>query len=87
MTTNYDELKEKDKYGDTKEHNYLFSVNCYMNYNIVAESEEQAREILEQGGIEIDGEWIDCPDGDLSLEGEDYSQADLIDVEEIEEDE
>jgi len=58
-----------------------------MNYTIVAESEEQAREILEQGGIEIDGEWIDCPDGDLSLEAEDYSQADLIEQLEIEEDE
>ena len=52
-----------------------------MNYNIVAESEEQAREILEQGGIEIDGEWHDCPDGDLSLEAEDYSEAYLVDVE------
>ena len=87
MSYEYDQLKEKDKYGDTKEHNYLFSVNCNMNYNIVAESEEQAREILEQGGIEIDGEWIDCPDGDLSLEAEDYSRAYLVDVEEIEEDE
>ena len=87
MTTDHDQLKEKDKYGDTKEYEYLFSVPCYMNYNIVAESEEQAREILEQGGIEIDGEWIDCPDGDLSLEAEDYSQADLIEQLEIEEDE
>jgi len=87
MTTNYDELKEKDKYGDTKEYEFIFSVPCYMNYTIVAESEEQAREILEQGGIEIDGEWIDCPDGDLSLEAEDYSQADLIEQLEIEEDE
>ena len=83
MTTDHDQLKEKDKYGDTKEHEYLFSVPCFMNYNIVAESEEQARAILENDGIEIDGEWIDCPDGDLSLEAEDYSQADLINVEEI----
>tara|TARA_R100001463_G_C3375047_1_gene204870 strand:+ start:233 stop:496 length:264 start_codon:yes stop_codon:yes gene_type:complete len=87
MTTNYDELKEKDKYGDTKEYEFIFSVPCYMNYTIVAESEEQAREILENDGIEIDGEWIDCPDGDLSLEAEDYSQADLIEQLEIEEDE
>jgi|14BtaG_2_1085337.scaffolds.fasta_scaffold04628_6 hypothetical protein len=87
MTTDHDQLKEKDKYGDTKEYEFIFSVPCYMNYTIVAESEEQAREILEQGGIEIDGEWIDCPDGDLSLEAEDYSQADLIEQLEIEEDE
>jgi len=78
MSYEHNELKEKDKYGDTKEYEFIFSVPCYMNYTIVAESEEQAREILEQGGIEIDGEWIDCPDGDLSLEAEDYSQADLI---------
>ena len=49
-----------------------------MNYTIVAESEEQAREILENDGIEIDGEWINCPSGDLSLEAEDYKKADLI---------
>ena len=78
MSYEHNELKEKDKYGDTKEYEFIFSVPCYMNYTIVAESEEQAREILENDGIEIDGEWIDCPDGDLSLEAEDYSQADLI---------
>jgi len=83
MTTNYDELKEKDKYGDTKEYEFIFSVPCYMNYTIVAESEEQAREILENDGIEIDGEWIDCPDGDLSIEAEDYGDADLIEQLEI----
>jgi hypothetical protein len=54
-----------------------------MNYTIVAESEEQAREILENDGIEIDGEWIDCPDGDLSIEAEDYGDADLIEQLEI----
>ena len=79
----YDQLKEKDKYGDTKEYEYLFSVPCYMNYTIVAESEEQAREILENDGIEIDGEWINCPSGDLSLEGEDYKKADLIEELEV----
>jgi hypothetical protein len=87
MSYEHNELKEKDKYGDTKEYEFIFSVPCYMNYTIVAESEEQAREILENDGIEIDGEWIDCPDGDLSLEAEDYSQADLIEQLEIEEDE
>jgi len=83
MSYEHNELKEKDKYGDTKEYEFIFSVPCYMNYTIVAESEEQAREILENDGIEIDGEWIDCPDGDLSLEAEDYSQADLIEQLEI----
>ena len=79
----YDQLKEKDKYGDTKEYEYLFSVPCYMNYTIVAENEEQAREILENDGIEIDGEWINCPSGDLSLEAEDYKKADLIEELEV----
>ena len=46
MSYEHDELKEKDKYGDTKEYEFIFSVPCYMNYTIVAESEEQARTIL-----------------------------------------
>ncbi len=66
-----------------KEYEYLFSVPCYMNYTIVAENEEQAREILENDGAEIKGEWRNCPSGDLSLEGEDYKKADLIDVDEV----
>ncbi len=78
MSYEYDELKEKDKYEDTKEYEFIFSVPCYMNYTIVAESEEQARTILEDGGIEIDGEYFECPDGDLSLEPEDYGDAELI---------
>jgi len=78
MSYEYDELKEKDKYEDTKEYEFIFSVPCYMNYTIVAESEEQARTILEDGGIEIDGEYFECPEGDLSLEPEDYGDAELI---------
>ena len=78
MSYEYDELKEKDKYEDTKEYEFIFSVQCYMNYTIVAESEEQARTILLDGGIEIDGEYFECPDGDLSLEPEDYGDAELI---------
>jgi len=78
MSYEHDELKEKDKYGDTKEYEFIFSVPCYMNYTIVAESEKQARTILEDGGIEIDGEYFECPDGDLSLEPEDYGDAELI---------
>ena len=66
-----------------KEYEYLFSVPCYMNYTIVAENEEQAREILENDGAKIKGEWRNCPSGDLSLEGEDYVKADLIDVDEV----
>ena len=81
----YDQLKEKDKYGDTKEYEYLFSVKCYMSYTIIAESEEQAREILENDGIEIDGEWINCPSGDLDIDSDDYKQALLVDETEIEE--
>ena len=62
---------------------YLFSVKCYMTYDIVAESEEQAREILENDGAEIKGEWRNCPSGDLSLEAEDYKKADLIEELEV----
>ena len=79
----YNENIEKDKYGDTKEYEFIFSVPCYMNYTIVAESEEQARTILLDGGIEIDGEYFECPDGDLSLEPEDYGDAELIEQLEI----
>ena len=79
----YNENIEKDKYGDTKEYEFIFSVPCYMNYTIVAESEEQARTILEDGGIEIDNEYFECPEGDLSLEPEDYGDAELIEQLEI----
>ena len=71
----YDQLKEKDKYGDTKEYEFVFSVPCFMNYSIVAESKEQARTILLEGGIEIDG--------DLSLEAEDYHRAELVEELEV----
>ena len=83
MSYEHDELKEKDKYGDTKEYEFIFSVPCYMNYTIVAESEEQARTILEDGGIEIYCEYFECPEGDLSLEPEDYGDAELIEQLEI----
>ena len=64
---------------------YLFSVKCYMTYDIVAESEEQAREILENDGIDIDDGRIECPSGDLDIDSEDYKQALLVDETEIEE--
>jgi len=83
MSYEHDELKEKDKYGDTKEYEFTFSVPCYMSYTIVAESEEQARTILLDGGIEIDGEYFECPDGELSLEPEDYGDAEIIEQLEI----
>ena len=64
---------------------YLFSVKCYMTYDIVAESEEQAREILENDGIDTDDGRIECPSGDLDIDSEDYKQALLVDETEIEE--
>tara|TARA_R100001443_G_scaffold28343_2_gene41500 strand:+ start:878 stop:1090 length:213 start_codon:yes stop_codon:yes gene_type:complete len=65
---------------------YLFSVKCYMTYDIIAESEEQAREILENDGIDTDdGGRIECPSGDLDIDSEDYKQALLVDETEIEE--
>ena len=70
-------------YEDNTKYEFIFSVPCYMNYTIVAESGEEARTILEDGGIEIDGEYFECPDGDLSLEPEDYGDAELIEQLEI----
>jgi len=65
---------------------YLFSVKCYMNYTIVAENEEQAREILENDGADIKGEWRDCPSGALDIgDSKDYKEALLVDETEIEE--
>ena len=64
---------------------YLFSVKCYMTYDIIAESEEQAREILENDGAEIKGEWINCPSGDLDIDSNDYKEALLVEETEIEE--
>ena len=56
-----------------------------MTYDIVAESEEQARTILEDGGIDIDGDWHDCPSGELDIDSKDYKEALLVDETEIEE--
>ena len=66
-----------------KEYEFIFSVPCFMNYTIVAPTEAQAREILLNDGAEIKGEWRNCPSGDLSLEGEDYKKADLIEELEV----
>ena len=66
-----------------KEYEFVFSVPCFMNYTIVAPTKAQAREILLNDGAEINGEMRNCPSGDLSLEGEDYKKADLIDVDEV----
>jgi len=66
-----------------KEYEFVFSVPCFMNYTIIAENEAQAREILENDGTEIKGEWRNCPSGDLSLEAEDYKKADLIEELEV----
>ena len=57
-----------------------------MTYDIIAESEEQAREILENDGIDTDdGGRIECPSGDLEIDSDDYKQALLVDETEIEE--
>ena len=65
---------------------YLFSVKWYMTYDIIAESEEQAREILENDGIDTDdGGRIECPSGDLDIDSNDYKEALLVDETEIEE--
>ena len=64
---------------------YLFSVKCYMTYDIIAESEEQAREILENDGIDTDDGRIECPSGDLDIDSDDYKEALLVDETEIEE--
>ena len=56
--------KKKDKY-------FVFSVPTAFVYEIQAETEEEAREILvEEGGLSIFGEqW--------TMTSEDYAQADL----------
>jgi len=64
---------------------YLFSVKCYMTYDIIAENEEQAREILENDGIDTDDGRIECPSGDLDIDSDDYKEALLVDETEIEE--
>ena len=55
---------------DTKK-TYQFCVPCSYYYEIEANTEEEARQILiEKGGIDIDG--------DLLIENDDYKQADCI---------
>jgi len=50
---------------------YQFTVPCAYYYEIEADTEEEARQILiEKGGIIIDGE--------LLIEADDYKQADCI---------
>tara|TARA_R100000808_G_scaffold18893_1_gene41259 strand:- start:8979 stop:9191 length:213 start_codon:yes stop_codon:yes gene_type:complete len=64
---------------------YLFSVKCHMNYLIMAENEEQAREILENDGIDTDdGGYLECPSGDLDIDSNDYKEALLVDETEME---
>jgi hypothetical protein len=55
---------------DTKK-TYQFCVPCSYYYEIEANTEEEARQILiEKGGIIIEGE--------LLIEADDYKQADCI---------
>ena len=56
-----------------------------MTYDIIAENEEQAREILENDGIDTDDGRIECPSGDLDIDSNDYKKALLVDETEIEE--
>ena len=62
-----------------KEYKYYLTVPTYYEYTIVAENEKQAREILVEGGIQIDGQWYDCPSGKTLIEREDYLKATLHD--------
>jgi len=65
-----DSKKKKDKY-------FVFSVPATMVYEIQAETEDEAREILvEEGGINIFGDLCD-------MTSEDYSNADLKDTYEM----
>ena len=62
--------KKKNKY-------FVFSVPTAFVYEIQAETEEEAREILvEEGGLSIFGEQCD-------MTSEDYAQADLEQVYEM----
>lgn len=62
--------KKKDKY-------FVFSVPTAFIYEIQAETEAEAREILvEEGGLSIFGEQCD-------MTSEDYAQADLEQVYEM----
>ena len=66
-------MKEKDK----KDKYFVFSVPTAFIYEIQAETEEEAREILvEEGGLSIFGEQCD-------MTSEDYAQADLEQVYEM----
>ena len=58
---------------------YKYSVPCEYIYTVTAESEEEARELLiREGGLSLDGE--------LQLEEHNYTQAELLDVVEEEDD-
>ena len=56
---------------------FLFSVQATYQYKIVANTEQEARKILEEkGGVEIEGE--------LFIEPDAYSKANLYNVRENE---
>ena len=58
---------------------YKYSVPCEYIYTVTAESVEEARELLiREGGLSLDGE--------LQLEEHNYTQAELLDVVEEEDD-
>jgi hypothetical protein len=56
---------------------FIFDVPCYYVYEVEAETEKEAREILiKDGGLDLIG--------DLSLDESDYKKATLNEVREIE---
>ena len=55
---------------------FIFNVPCYYVYEIKAETEEQAKQILiKDGGLSLDG--------NLSLDEDNYKQAILNSTEEV----
>ena len=66
-------MKKKNKRKEKMKKTYQFDVPCVYYYEIDADTEEQAKKILEdKGGIEIEGE--------LCLESENYKEAKLVGV-------
>ena len=58
---------------------YIFVVPCSLEYEVFAEDEEQARNILEEGTYP-NGE--ECARNDILCDKEDSKKADLVEIEE-----
>ena len=60
-----------DRWDLSKKNTYIFSVPATYVYNVDADSEEEARELLrEKGGVDILGDLLEISD-------KDYRNADL----------